>query len=226
MSECTLTREQVRNCDKIAIEKYQVPGIVLMENAGVAAACKAETMLGEKDKPQVCIIAGPGNNGGDGFVVARHLANKGINVNIFAVSKLEKYKGDALTNLKICRNMNLPILSLDNIEINPYCEELNVTIRNADLVIDAMLGTGMTEPPRKPISSIIDLINSCKTQVFALDIPSGLDCDTGLPLGESVIADQTITFAAMKKGFQSIQSKKYTGEVTVAGIGIDTSLLS
>ena len=225
MSEIILSRAEVRNCDKVAIEKYQIPGIVLMENAGIAASKTAIEMLEGESKQSVCILAGPGNNGGDGFVVARHLASIGIQVRLFAVSFLEKYKGDAFTNLKICQNMELPILSLDDIELNAFYDRLSLEMRNANLVIDAMLGTGMTSPPREPISTIIDMVNSCNSKILALDIPSGLDCDQGTPLGASVIADRTVTFAAMKKGFQNAKSKKYTGELSVAPIGINTGLL-
>ena len=225
MDEYILTREQVRNCDKVAIEKYHIPGIVLMENAGLAASNIAENMLRGNSNKQVCIIAGPGNNGGDGFVVARHLAGSGINVTIFAVSHLEKYKGDALTNLTICQSMKIPLRSLGDLDVNSFCDHLNIEIHNADLVVDAMLGTGMTTAPRDPISTIIDMVNACKTQILALDIPSGLDCDTGIPLEKAVIADETVTFAAMKTGFQSNQAPKYTGKVTVASIGINTMLL-
>ncbi len=225
MNEYILTREQVRNCDKVSIEKYAIPGIVLMENAGIAASNIAETMLIDNSGNSVCIISGPGNNGGDGFVVARHLAGRGMHINIFAVSNTEKYKGDALTNLIICQKMDLPLYTLDHISIDSFFTKINQTIDQSDLIIDALLGTGMTTAPREPISTIIDIINSSQKPKLALDIPSGLDCDTGLPLGNTILANETVTFAAMKHGFQNPESQKYTGKITAAGIGINTELL-
>lgn len=224
-TELVLSREQVRQCDRIAIERFEIKGLVLMENAGAAAARLILSLLDDPASSSVCIVAGVGNNAGDGFVVARHLSNANVQVEVILCGDRERYKGDAEANLRIIERMALPIICL---ETEPP-EAAAVVIRShaavADIIVDAMLGTGAAGAPREPIRSAINIINDLQKTVVALDIPSGLDCDTGQPLEVAVRADHTVTFAAMKKGFQSPEARKYTGDVTVASIGIDTSLL-
>ncbi len=219
-----LSRQQVRNCDSVAIEKYGIPGIVLMENAGAAAARHIFSLLPNPEIARVCIVAGTGNNAGDGFVVARHLGNAGVSVEVLISGSREKIKGDARSNLEIIEKMDIPILYMTNRPASAaYAVRQHAS--HAKLIVDAMLGTGTSGPPREPIRSIIKSINQLKKTVVALDIPSGLDCDTGLALEVAVEADYTITFAAMKRGFLTPDAKQYTGKVTVASIGINTALL-
>ena len=226
-TELVLSREQVRQCDRIAIERFEINGLVLMENAGAAAARLILSLLDDIASSGVCVVAGVGNNAGDGFVVARHLSNVNVPVEVILCGSRERYKGDAEANLRIIERMALPIICLE-----PGPPDAAAVVQShaasADIIVDAMLGTGAVGSPREPIRSAIEVINDLQKiqkTVVALDIPSGLDCDTGQPLEAAVRADHTVTFAAMKKGFQSPEADKYTGDITVASIGIKTSLL-
>ncbi len=225
LQKLVLSRQEVRNCDRVAIERYQINGLVLMENAGSAAARLILSALGTERTGRVCIIAGTGNNGGDGFVVARHLANIGVSVEVIICGDRARIKGDALSNLVIIEHMKMPIYYVKSETPSKIADLIRQRAEPADLIVDAMLGTGAAGPPREPFRTAIETINSLDKPVIALDIPSGLDCDTGQPLEAAVRANQTVTFAAMKKGFLEPAAIYYTGEVTVASIGIDTRLL-
>jgi NAD(P)H-hydrate epimerase len=218
LDHIVLTRRQVRSCDQIAIERYGINGLVLMENAGAAAAREILAMFDDPANARVCIVAGPGNNGGDGFVVARHLFNSGLAVELVICGSSERIAGDAKANFDIVQKMGLPIHPADD-------EKIASCIASANLIVDALLGTGTAGPPRAPIRSVIAALNASKKTIVALDIPSGLDCDTGEPLEITVRADLTITFAANKRGFLNPAAAAYTGKVVVASIGIHTALL-
>lgn len=220
-----LSREQVRACDQVAIDRFGITGLVLMENAGGAAGRLIISLLEKVDKSRVVIIAGIGNNAGDGFVVARHLFNAGVKVDVVICGLRERFKGDALSNLRIIEHMNLPVSFIDKESTESIARTICSLVQGCDVIVDALLGTGAVGPPRAPIRSVIESLNNCKQTVVALDIPSGLDCDTGEPMELTVKADHTITFAAQKKGFQNPASGYYTGSVTVASIGIAAALL-
>jgi NAD(P)H-hydrate epimerase len=213
-----LTRQQVREVDRRAIEQYHVPGIVLMENAAnEAAACIRTGMMTvfRRNWP-IVVICGGGNNGGDGLAIARHLHNHGKQVKILLAIDPAKYKGDALINWEIVQAMRLPVSPFDE-------RELKLPVRG--MIVDALFGTGLTEAPREPFPAIARAINTSGHEVFAVDLPSGLDCDTGQPLGECVRARHTITFVAEKSGFANPASRQYTGEVTVADIGCPRQII-
>lgn len=221
-----LSREQVRAGDGVAIERFGITGLVLMENAGGGAARLILSLLTEAAGP-VVIVAGTGNNAGDGFVVARHLANEKVKVDVVICGGRDRIKGDALSNLLIIEKMALPVTYLEGSDAQVVSAGLKGKLDEAGMIVDAMLGTGTSGPPREPIRTAIEKINEVGRgrTVVALDIPSGLDCDTGEPLGMAVRAEHTVTFAAMKKGFQLPDAAAYTGQVTVASIGIDANLL-
>ena len=224
-TELVLSREQVRQCDRIAIERFEINGLVLMENAGAAAARLILSLLDDTASSGVCVVAGVGNNAGDGFVVARHLNNVNVPVEVILCGGRERYKGDAEANLRIIERMALPIICLEPEPPEAAAAVIRSHAAGADIIVDAMLGTGAAGAPREPIRSAIKVINDLQKTVVALDIPSGLDCDTGQPIDAAVRANHTVTFAAMKKGFQSPEAGKCTGDVTVASIGINTLLL-
>jgi NAD(P)H-hydrate epimerase len=209
-----LSRAQVREIDRRCIEEFHIPGMVLMENAsrGVADAAGEELLaITGLQTGRVLVVAGGRNNGGDGLAAARHLHNRNCDVQIALTVDPRKYQGDALVNWNIVHAMRLPVF-----EATPQ------TIRSAtaDLLIDAIFGTGLTQPPRDPFSEIVLAIESTRIPVLAVDLPSGLDCDTGEPLGRSTIrARRTVTFVAKKLGFANPRSKEFTGRVTVADIG-------
>jgi NAD(P)H-hydrate epimerase len=220
-----LSRDEVRACDRIAMDRYEIPGVVLMENAGGAAARYILTLLSEPGAGRVCVIAGTGNNAGDGFVVARHLYNAGVRVVVLVCGARGRLKGDALINLRIIEHMDLEVKYVNQEQPAEIARTIKSCAQSVDIIVDAMLGTGTAGAPREPIRSAINTINELSVAVVALDIPSGLDCDTGLPLGSVVEAQHTVTFAAMKKGMQNLAAAKYAGAVTVASIGIDAGLL-
>ena len=211
-----LTRQQVRQIDRLAIEKYGVPGIVLMENAAIAATNVAVEMLHDDCVGEVLILCGGGNNGGDGLAVARHLHNRGSEVVIRLTVNPAKLKGDALTNFRISQAMQLSTQSVDLHAI--------ATTR-AILIIDAIFGTGLDQPPRDPFPTIVDAVKKSRVPVLAIDLPSGLDCDAGKPLGACMEATRTITFVAEKIGFANPEAQKLLGQVTVGDIGCPRELI-
>ena len=222
-----LSRDQVRACDGVAIERFGIDGLVLMENAGGSAARLILSLLSRPGRARVVIVAGTGNNGGDGFVVARHLANEKVDVDVVVCGRRERIKGDALRNLAIIEKMTLPLTYIDETSAAVIAAGLAGRLEGAEVIVDAMLGTGTAGPAREAIRTAIQTINECRQgkTVVALDIPSGLDCDSGEPVGIAVRAHHTVTFAAMKKGFQLLNAASYTGDVTVASIGIDAARL-
>lgn len=219
-NDLTLTRQQVRDFDEWAINNALVPGVVLMENAGRGCA---KIVIGELKKlggKAVCIFCGTGNNGGDGFVIARHLKNAGLTVKILLCGQSSKIKGDTLINYKITCKMDIPTEELD-----AACADIEKIIKSSandcDLLVDAIFGTGFSGELRGGFDKIVNTINSLNKPIVAVDIPSGLDCDTGLATGAAIKAAITVTFAAAKKGFINTGASKYTGEVYIASIGIE-----
>ncbi|CAN5413213.1 NAD(P)H-hydrate epimerase [soil metagenome] len=213
-----LTRAQVREIDRRAIEDFHIPGIVLMENAARAAADVAWEMIGRQPARFVTIFCGPGNNAGDGFAIARHLHNRGTHVEIVPVFDPAKLTGDALINWRIVEAMQIENTSL---------EDSNIALRGEpELVIDALLGTGFTGEPRDRIAEAIDVITGeCKSPILAIDVPSGMDCDTGHPAKLCIRATTTITFVAEKFGFENPLAKEFLGDVIVGDIGCPKQLI-
>lgn len=215
--ERTLSRNQVREVDRHAIEDLGIPSILLMENAGRGAAEIILDRLGRLGSPTVHLVAGRGNNGGDAFVVARHLHLAGIPIRMWLAADESTLAGDAATNCRIFRNMGgdvRPVLSPG--QIASAAAEWD----RSEVIVDGLLGTGFTGDVREPLRGVIEAINAAGARlVVALDVPSGLDCDTGLPGGVAVEADLTITFVARKVGFDAPGAERFTGEVRVVGIG-------
>jgi len=213
-----LTREQIRELDRRAIEEFGIPGVVLMENAGRAVADAASALQPRR----VAIICGKGNNGGDGYVCARHLFNRGAQPAVLVFAQLDQIAGDAAINLEIIRRMRLDIL---DVTVPEQLEAVQQRLVTADLVVDALLGTGAAGEVRGIIRSGIEIINRCGKPVLAVDIPSGLDANTGEVLGACVRADTTVTFVAPKTGFTRGRGPEHVGRVIVAEISIPRQLL-
>jgi len=212
-----LTRAQVREIDRRSIEEFHVPGIVLMENAARAAAEVACDMLDGECVGEVLILCGGGNNGGDGLAVARHMHNRGADVSLALTIDPGKFTGDALINWKIVSAMKM--------EWEPADAE-KIANTSALLIVDAIFGTGLEKAPRPPFEEIVAAVERSGRPVLAIDVPSGLDCDTGKPLGAACIrATRTITFVAQKIGFAQASAKGYLGEVTVGSIGCPVELI-
>src|SRR5882757_6120489 len=172
-----LTRAQIREIDRRSIDDYHIPGIVLMENAARAAADSACDMLDGECVGEVLILCGGGNNGGDGLAVARHMHNRGADVAIGLLTDPSRYDGDALTNWRIAQAMELPAA--------PF-EASMLQDPRPMLIVDAIFGTGLTKPPRDPFPHVATVINHSAVAVLAVDVPSGLDCDTGVPPGACI----------------------------------------
>jgi NAD(P)H-hydrate epimerase len=215
-----LTRDEVRALDRRAIEELGVPGVVLMENAGRGAA-ELLRSLGVRGTVSIC--CGKGNNGGDGFVIARHLDNRNIAVRVLLFARPEELTGDAAINFHIIRKSGVPLIIHHETPLD--LAGVRSELVSAEWVVDALFGTGLTGPVRAPFDQVIGTINECRTRVLAVDIPSGLDCDTGRPLGSTVRAHHTATFVARKKGFAVPGTVEWTGEVHVIDIGAPRCLL-
>ena len=187
-----MTRDQVREFDRQAIEDLGVPGIILMENAGRQAADFAAQLLQERRGRRALVVAGGGNNGGDGFVVARHLLTRGFEVEVLLVADPGKVRGDAATNFGLLEPLGIKVTAL-SAEPDNVRRAISEAAEGCDLVVDALLGTGLQGQLREPLLSAIQAINSTAIPVLALDIPSGLDADSGRPLGAAVRAAATVT---------------------------------
>lgn len=214
----TVTLEQSRAVDRIAVERYGMTGLVLMENAGRGCA---ELLLRLGVSGRVAICCGSGNNGGDGFVIARHLENAGVEVEIGLFADSAQIQGDALANLRIVQAAGTPLKEFGS---NATTADAAGFLLEADWVVDALLGTGVAGPVRGAAAIVIAAMNRQSRPVLAIDLPSGLDCDTGQPWGECVRATHTATMVAAKKGFAA--ANEYTGTVHVIDIGIPLQLLT
>jgi NAD(P)H-hydrate epimerase len=221
----SLTRDQVRELDRLAIRDYGIPGLILMENAGRACAEQALRMIAGRREPRARVLAGPGNNGGDGYVIARHLTNARVQVDLCLTAPPEKIlgdPGDAATNLEIALNMGIPVHTACDAD---SLRNAFSTLPRPDLYVDALLGTGIAGEVREPVAALIRALGGQDAPILAVDIPSGLDCDTGRPLGAAVRATRTVTFVLGKKGFEAPGADQYTGPVTVAEISIPRTLI-
>lgn len=219
-TDFTMTVEQCRQFDQRAINVVGVPGAVLMENAGRSCAEIIIERLKKTGGRKICIFCGTGNNGGDGFVIARHLYNAGLLPSVFVCGDAAKIKGDAEINYKIISNMGIAVNEI-NITAENIEEQIAAAAGSCDLIADAIFGTGFKGALTGGFEKIVKKINSLGKTVVAVDCPSGLNCDAGVPDGAAIEADITVTFAAGKCGFKNSKSQKYTGEVYVASIGIE-----
>ncbi len=222
-----LTREAARALDELATAEYGIPSIILMENASFHIADIALHLApGRHAAPRIVIVCGPGNNGGDGLAAARHLHNAGADVRIVLAAPGAALTGDAAANLRIVQKMSLPILVED--AADPGGALRAAADGSPDLLIDAILGTGAREPVREPLAGIIAALDRAakefRVPVLSVDIPSGLDCDTGEPLGAAVHADVTVSLAGLKRGFASLAAQSYLGDVLVVDIGAPKEL--
>ena len=218
--KCVLmTKEQVRAVDSWAINTVGIPGVVLMENAGRSCAELIKDKLKDIAEPKVCIFCGTGNNGGDGYVIARHLSNSGFEVVVVICGNREKVKGGAKINLDILERLGQPIEQL-NLIFGNVPAQVKTFAADADMIVDGLFGTGLGGQLSNEYKQLIETINACNCPILAVDIPSGLDCDNGQPLGAAIRASYTVTFVAVKKGFASRSAAQYTGDIFVASIGV------
>lgn len=214
MSTRCLTRDRARELDRRATDDYGLPSIVLMENAGRGVA---DTLCQLGVDRRVVICCGGGNNGGDGFVVARHLDLRGYEVSVLLWADPLRMSADA--------KINFDALGDFPIELDPGGRDFSIKLASAGWIVDALLGTGSRGEPRSPIDEVIDEINGAGRPVLAVDLPSGLDCDTGEPARHTARAVHTCTFVAPKCGFANPAAAPYLGQVHVLDIGAPRQLV-
>lgn len=222
--ELTLTPQQVREIDRRAIEEIGIPGAVLMENAGRNAAQHVLAALAAPAARRVAILCGPGNNGGDGYIVARYLKNAGWSVELFSTVAPERLRGDAAWAAGIARQMGLAaIVPEDGAQVHALTQHW----AGCDLLVDALLGTGSSGAPRGLLGAVVAALEEPGLPpVFALDLPTGLDAATGEVSSPCVRAARTLTFVAHKTGFASAAAQAVLGEVHVLDIGVPRELIA
>ncbi len=215
----TLSRQQARKLDRLAIEEYGISGLVLMENAGRGVA---DTLQRLGISGPVAICCGKGNNAGDGFVAARHLDLRGHEVRLLVWAEDSELSGDAAVNFRVLRRAGVPIHTFGG-RHDPG--RLDAQLAGAAWIVDALLGTGARGEPRAPLDTVIGQLNSAPAPKLAIDLPSGLDCDTGEAAAHTIRAAHTCTFVAPKPGFFAPGAAAYTGQVHVLDIGAPRSLV-
>ena len=209
----TLTREQSRLVDRLAIDEYGMTGLVLMENAGRGVA---DVLCRLGIAGPVIVSCGKGNNAGDGFVIARHLDLRGHAVRVLLWAETAELTGDAAANFQILQKTGVPIEIFGN---RHDAARLDRLLTGAAWIVDGLLGTGARGEPRPPLDAVIDQLNNSRAPKLAIDLPSGLDCDTGEPARHTIRAAETCTFVTAKPGFLMPAASPYVGRLHVLDIG-------
>jgi NAD(P)H-hydrate epimerase len=247
-----LSRQEVRRLDEQAAKELALPTLILMENAGRGAAAWLAELVGAMPPdaggrpvsppastqvpdvprgpalPKVLILCGPGNNGGDGAVVARHLDAWGFPVRVIWFIRSGQLRGDAALQWAILEKSGVDQsawFDSGSEESELDSTRLAAIVAEADWLVDGLLGTGLSRPVEGPLRAVIEIMNGSGKPILALDLPSGLDADTGQPLGVAVLASATATFVAAKLGFAAPNAVDYTGEFVVIDIGLPRCLL-
>lgn len=215
-------QKEMQQMDQYTMEQLGLPGVVLMENAG-AKVVEEIVSCSPCEHPKVVVLAGGGNNGGDGFVIARRLFDKGLNPLLCLMVNPKRLKGDAKIHFQVYLNRGLPIFYLQENAIEAFQSELE----KADIIIDAILGTGVNGPVRPPLDLVISLVNEYKGKklVISVDIPSGVSSDTGKVAGHAIKADKTISFVFPKKGFFLQDGPEYVGDWKAVDISVPHSIV-
>lgn len=219
-----LTAAQIREIDRLSTEEYGIPSVLLMENAGMRVMEALEERFEDLDSLTIAILCGKGNNGGDGFVVARQLLQKGCYPFVFFLGDSKDVQGDALVNMKILEGMGAPPTIIATEE--DWMQE-RLEIVDADIVVDAIFGTGLTKPVDGLHRRVIESLEEefLNATIVSIDVPSGLPADSAHPLGPAVHADVTVTFTALKPCLVLPPNHKHAGDVIVADIGNPDELL-
>lgn len=212
-----VTASEMQQMDRETIESFGIPGRVLMENAGLGATRVLLDQFDNIINKNVGVIAGRGNNGGDGFVIARYLAQKGYDVTVYLLAESAGVKGDAAANLKLLAPLNVPVVEMPD-EQSFLAHKTGML--HQEIWIDALLGTGLKSDVKGYFKKIIEFINALGKPVFSVDIPSGLNSDTGQVCGACIRAQATATFAFAKTGHILFPGAEYTGYLEIIDIGI------
>ena len=216
--------------DRRTIEEYGVPGLILMENAGLGVLREMSSRYGDLTGRIIAVVAGQGNNGGDGFVLARHLHQQGVRVRVYLLGQKDRVKGDARVNLQIYEKIGGELQELSSSKISgEKLREIKSALHQSDLIVDAIFGTGLTNTrpdlSEQIYSQVITLMNESTRPIVAVDIPSGVTSDTGEVLGAAVKADLTVTFGLPKRGHYLYPGASHRGVLRVVDIGIPKSLV-
>jgi len=218
-----VTSDEMRSLEQAAIQAYGIPSLLLMENAGLAVFhCAREIFHGRQEGKRVLILAGKGNNGGDGLVAARHLSNNGAEVKIFLLGKPEELQGDAQVNWQIVKAMGIPC---QLIQTERDLNLLRVGLMVAELVVDAIFGTGFKGAVQGLTARLMTLVNEAQKPVLAVDLPSGVEANSGAVRGVCLKADQTVTLGLPKFGLLLEPAARFVGQLTVADISLPLELL-
>src|SRR3989304_4596444 len=215
------TARQMAELDRVTIEQYGIPSLVLMENAGRSCTERILRILQEKvgvpERASVAIVCGRGNTGGDGMVIARHLHNRGVYVEVFLLSDVENLSTDARTQYEIVRRMDVECRIIRDQE---GVEDLRGYLEEVHLCVDAIRGTGLSSPLGGIMRDVVETINLSMATVFAVDVPSGIDATSGRILGEAIRADSPGTFGLLKLGQVLLPGSIHCGETDIYDIGI------
>ncbi|MDD5561993.1 MAG: NAD(P)H-hydrate epimerase [Candidatus Omnitrophica bacterium] len=210
-----LTAGQAKALDKMAVEKFGIPVLLLMENAGSAVSIEALKVL--RDHPgKIAVFCGKGNNGGDGFCAARHLLAAGIRPDVYLAGKISDIKDEAGVNLNILLQLRQKITQVSPEKLH----FIKTKAKKYSLIIDALLGVGARGKLRQVYQELVNIINASKAYVLSVDIPSGLDAASGKLPGACIKADKTITFVGKKRGMTSGKGKSHCGKILVKNIGV------
>jgi NAD(P)H-hydrate epimerase len=247
-----LSRQEVRLLDERAAKELALPSLILMENAGRGAAAwlaelahvlppdsggrpfsrlrpRPHAELPERGSlPRVLVLCGPGNNGGDGGVVARHLDAWGFPVRVVWFTRSDQIRGDAAVQWNILEKSGVhqsTWFDAPPADIEADSRAMAANLADAEWIVDGLFGTGLSRPVEGPLRILIEAMNNSGKPILALDLPSGLDANTGQPLGVAIRARATATFVAAKRGFTASGADAFTGEVAVIDIGLPRSLL-
>ncbi len=211
----------MREVDSITIEEVGIPGIVLMENAGTGIVRTMERVIKNLARKKVLVVCGKGNNGGDGFVIARHLFLKSVNLQIILLGTVKSLQGEARTNADSARKLNIPLLEMTQANSS----QLSHALRHSQVIVDAIFGTGLTRKVDGLTASVIRKLNVSGKFVVAVDIPSGIDSDTGQLSGPHIQADLTLALAAFKRSHFLFPAAEAMGAIELIDIGIPTSVI-
>lgn len=215
-----LTAQEMQAIDQMAINDLGIPSLVLMENAGVAVINQLEQEYGDLSEQRILILVGKGNNGGDGLVVARHLLNRNAKVIVYVLGEEQELSAECRHNLQLFIRLQGEVHQITNRTLSRLKINLNVT----DLVIDALYGTGFVGKPQGISADVFSLVNNCRTPVVAIDVPSGLNCTSGIIEGTAIKAELTIVLGFLKTGLLLYPGAEYCGKIKVVDIGIPKSL--
>src|SRR5438552_7697720 len=217
-----LNSAQMREADRRTIDDIGISSLVLMENAGRQAVAAMETMYSDLLERQVAVLCGRGNNGGDGFVVARTLAQRGVDVSVFLIGRVSNVRGDARINLEILGRLGLTVVEI----ADSQAWELHFSeVSDCTLIVDAIFGTGLNAPISGFIESVVTDVNASGIPIVAIDLPSGLSADSPEPIGPSIEAGLTVTLAAPKLPLVLPPADLRAGDIVIADIGIPAEVI-